>query len=170
GSARVDLVRHDGAQPQLAHALLGQDTGDDDQGQQQRGEQVEQVVAGVHRGEAERQRRAQTPPAVASRPDGPPRSEEVPETAPRQRGTGRLSVRALMTLSAPVSPPEATRKITRWARAGTASALRSSGTRNSRPSASARARAARSSASEPRGLTPSRSSGERRVASTSAIR
>src|SRR4030095_8446540 len=130
-TSRVDLVRQDRDESKTSHALFGQQPGDDDEREQQGGQQVQQVVAGVHGGEAQRQRRPETPPPVAGRPDRPAWPEEVPEPLPRQRGTGTLSASALTTVSAPLSPPEAARRSTRWESAGTASALRSSGTRNS---------------------------------------
>ena len=71
--------------------------------------------------------------------------------------------------SLPAARSSRARTRTRWARAGTASRLMSSGTTYSRPSTSAWACEARSRASAPRGLTPRASSGERRVAPTIAI-
>ena len=76
--ARVDLVRHARAHAHAAHRLLGQHAGDHDQREHHRLEEVEEVVAGVHRGEAEPDRDRETPPAFARGTDRASRAPEGP--------------------------------------------------------------------------------------------
>ena len=76
--ARVDLVGHARRHAHAAHRLLRQRAGDHDEREHHRLEEIEEVVAGVHRGEAEPDRDRETPPAFASGTDRAPRAPERP--------------------------------------------------------------------------------------------
>src|SRR5262249_41862123 len=145
-------------------ALLGENSRDDDRGEQHAEDEKEQVVAGVDRGQPD--------------PDGEPRvpaseaRERQPAPPGRRRlhsGTGTCSTRSRPTRSAAsraISPPPGPRpaSVIRCARTGTHSSFTSSGSTYPRPRSSARARATPSSAIAPRGEAPSETSGVFRVA------
>src|SRR5204862_2104651 len=116
-----------------ANRLLRQDARDDDESEEHRHEQVQEIVAGVDRGEAEGQGGAETPPAVARGPQRAARPRERPGDAASHLGTGTcwLIERMTASASAPRSPGAPVRLLrrTRWASAETARPFTSSGTR-----------------------------------------
>src|SRR5882724_4479220 len=67
-----------GLQVHAAHGLLRENAGHDDQAQEERDEEIEEIVAGVDGGHAEPDDDEQAPPAVAGGPDGPARPEGPP--------------------------------------------------------------------------------------------
>src|SRR5699024_2062827 len=87
-------------------------------------------------------------------PDGQYDQPDQRDRPARRSHSTRTDDSAARITSRPVSSLSPTGR-TRWARVTTASCWMSSGTTYSRPSRAARAWAARSSDSDPRGLTPS---------------
>src|SRR5512133_4273819 len=84
-------------------------------------------------------------------------------------GVGTVARRSATTSSARTCWTQSSgRSESRWARAGAATALTSSGTTKSRPSRAARARASFMIASVPRGLAPTWTLGASRVARTTS--
>ena len=82
GLGRVDRVGQGDGDLELPDGQVGQHARDDDQGEEHGAEEVREVVARVHRGDAEPDRREDAPPAVAGRPDGlrppPPPAPQAP--------------------------------------------------------------------------------------------
>jgi hypothetical protein len=133
-AAGEDLLGQHRGHVKTPQRLLRQDSRDDHQGEEHGREEVDQVVPRVDGGEPQAHGREQAPPAVARGPDGvtrPPQAPHPPGQAPDHRGTGTSWTTARTTASAPAPPgrsPVWARGRTRWARAGAASALTSSGT------------------------------------------
>src|SRR5207253_1715609 len=153
---------------------------DHDAGEQETEDEKEEVVAGVDRGQPDPDGQRHVPAAQLREAEpSPPRRQGHPRRRKRggrrpvHSGTGTCSASSRMTRSAAwraTSPAGAARpaSTTRCDKHGTHSSFTSSGSTYPRPRNSARACATRKSDSAPRGETPSESSGEERVAATSA--
>src|SRR5262249_23936926 len=138
---------------------LREDAARDDEREQPAEQEVEEVVAGVDRGEADTHRQQDDDAPLACEPQPARRSETSPQARPEAHvGTATRPTISPMMRSASVRwrPSESCdcESAMRCARHDTASALMSSGTSKSRPAASAVACAARCQASAPRVDTP----------------